>query len=173
MRKLIIITALVGITVLALGVGSLAFAQSETPTPFSNSGYGRGMMGGWGGYEGMHSGWTNGDAGPYHDLMVETFAQSLGLSVDQIQSRLESGESIWQIAASEGVSAEEFRDMMQQARETMLDQAVQDGNLTQEQADAMGSGWHMGGFGPGYGDCLGNGVEGGFHRGPHHGWNAP
>jgi hypothetical protein len=173
MKKILVIASLVGVAVSALGIGGLAFAQSETPPPFTNPGYGHGMMGGWGGNGGMRGSWSSEEHGPYHAFMLETFADGLGLSVDQIEARLESGESMWQIAESEGVSGEEFADLMQQARAAMLEQAVEDGTLTQEQVDTMGGRWQMGGFGPGYGGCSGYSAQGGFHRGPHGRWQTP
>lgn len=165
MKKIIVIASIAGVAVLALGIAGLAYAQSETPPPFTNPGYGHGMMGGWGGYRGyggMRGGLAYGEHGPYHEYMLDTFAEELGLSVDQIETRLDSGESLWQIAASEGVSGEEFAAIMQQARQKMLEQAVEDGILSQEQADVMGQ---MHGFGSGYGGCSGYGPQGGFHRG--------
>ncbi len=173
MKKVIVFVGLVGIAVLALGSGDLALAQSETPPPFPNQGYGYGRMGGRGGYGGMWSGQSDGDAGPYHEFMLEAFTEGLGLTVAQIQNRLEAGETMWQIAESEGLSAEEFGDLMQQARAAMLDQAVQDGFLTQEQADLMQNRMHWGGSWSGYGDCHGYGNQEGFHRGHHGWWNSP
>jgi hypothetical protein len=173
MRKIWIIIGVLGIATLALGAAGLAYAQSETPPPFINPGYGSGMMGGHGGFGGMHGGWTNGDTGPFHELMLEAFADGLGLSADQIQIRLDSGETMWQIAESEGFSIEGFRETMWQARTTMMEQAVEDGILTQEQVDGMGNRWQAGGFGPGYGGCIGIGAQEGFHHGPDGRWNSP
>jgi hypothetical protein len=173
MKKLFVFASLVGLVALAFGIGDLAFAQSETPPPFPDPGYGYGRMGGREGYGGMRSGLSDGETGPYHEAMLETFADELGLTVEQIQNRLEAGETMWQIAESIGISAEEFGDIMQQARTKKLEQAVEEGTLTQEQADAMGSRMQGRGFGLGYGDCHGYGVQDGFHRGPHGGWNSP
>jgi hypothetical protein len=172
MKKYMVIVGVIGISIIALGAFNLAFAQSETPPPATSPGYGYGMMGGRGGFGGMRGAWMGDEHGPYHELMVATFAEELGLSVDLIQSRLESGESMWQIAEAEGYSAEEFTDMMLLAHEAKLNQAVDDGTLTQEQADAMGSRWQARGFGSGYGGCAGNGAQVGFHRGPMR-WNNP
>ena len=173
MKKFIVIVGLVGLAALALGAGSLAYAQSETPPPQTYPGYGYGMMGGRGGYGGMRGAWQGDDHGPYHETMLATFAEELGLTVAQIEARLESGESMWQIAESEGMSAEEFGQMMLLARQTMLNQAVEDGTLTQEQADFMGSRWGSRGSGPGFGHCSGYGAQSGFERGSRGRWNNP
>lgn len=173
MKKFIVIAGLVGLAALALGAGSLAYAQSETPPPAPNPGYGYGMMGGRGGYGGMRGSWQGDEHGPYHETMLDTFADALGLTAVQIEARLESGESMWQIAESEGLSAEEFKEMMLLARQTMLDQAVEDGTLTQEQADFMGSRWGSRGSGQGFGGCSGFGAQSGFQSGPRGRWNNP
>lgn len=170
MKNIFFIVGVVGIVALAFGVGSLAYAQSGSPPPVPNPGYGPGMMGGWGGH---HTGWISGEEGPYHEAMLESFADMLGIGVDELQVRIESGESMWQIAESEGFSVEEVGEMMRQARVSKIEQAIEDGTLTQDQVDSMGNRWQAGGFGPGYGDCLGYGVEEGFHRGPHGRWNSP
>ena len=173
MKKFIVVVGVVGIAALALGAFSLAFAQTEPPPPVTSPGYGYDMMGGSGGYAGMRGAWTSDEGGAYHELMVATFAEELGLTVDIIQSRLESGESMWQIAEAEGFSAEEFGDIMLLARQAMLDQTVDDGTLTQEQADIMGSRWQSRGFDPVDGDCPGYASQGGFHQGSQGRWNNP
>jgi hypothetical protein len=173
MKKFIVIAGLVGIAALAVGAFSQAFAQTEPPSPSTSPGYGNGMMGGRRGYGGMSGGWLSDEGGTYHDLMVATFAEELGLTIDIIESRLESGESMWQIAEAEGFSAEEFADMMLLARQARLDQAVDDGNLTQEQADTLGSKWQSRGYGRGNGDCPGVASQGGFHQGQRGRWNNP
>ncbi len=171
MRKIWTIVGLLGVATLTLGVAGLAFAQSETP-PFMNSGYGPGMMGSRGRHGG---GLINGEEGPLHELMLESFSEAIGIAVEKLEARIESGETMWQIAVSEGVSEEEISDFMQQGRKAMVEQAVEDGKLSQEQADFMGSRWQEGGFRGGYGSCTGYGFsnEEGSHRGPQGRWNAP
>ncbi len=172
MRKVWIIVCVLGVATLVLGAAGLAYAQSETPPPSMNPGYGPGMMGSRGRHGG---GLVNGEEGPYHELMFESFAEALGIAVDQLEARLESGEMMWQIAEAEGVSEEEIFDLMQQGRQEMVEQAVEDGILGQEQAEFMGPRWQEGGFRDGYGDCMGYGYSNkeGYHRGPQGRWNAP
>ncbi len=171
MRKIWIIVGVLGVATLALGGAGLAYAQSETPPTFMNPGYGPGMMGSRGRNGG---GLANGEEGPSHELMLESFAE-LGIAVDQLKARLESGEMMWQIAEAEGVSEEEIFDIMQQGRQVMVKQAVEDGILSQEQAEFMGPRWQEGGFRGGYGGCMGYGYsnEEGYHRGFQRRWNAP
>jgi len=166
MKKVWIIAAMVGLTVLALGAAGIAFAQSETPQPATPPGYGNGMMGGRGGH-------IAGEEGPHHDEMIATFAKAIGLSPEVIETRLASGETMWQIVESEGLSMEEFGEIMSQVRSDFMQQALDDGTLTQEQADFMASRRAAGGYGQGFGDCMGDGASGGYHHG-RQGWrNTP
>ena len=112
MKKFILIVGVIGLAVLTLGVVSQVFAQDGTPPPTTGYGYGYGMMGGRGGYGGMRGAWQGEEHGPYHEFMLEAFSEVLGLTVDQIESRLDSGEMMWQIAAAEGLGPEEFADLV-------------------------------------------------------------
>lgn len=172
MRKIWIIVGVLGFATLALGAAGLAYAQSETPPPFMNPGYGPGMMGSRVRHGG---GLANGEEGPYHEFMLESFAEAIGIAVDQLEARLESGEMMWQIVEEEGASEEEIFDIMQQGRQAMVEQAVEDGILGQEQAEFMGRRWQEGGSGGGYGGCMGYGYgnEEGYHRGPKDGGMLP
>jgi hypothetical protein len=173
--------AIVGLVALSLGAAGLVYAQSQTPTP-GTPGNGPGVMGGQGaqyGYGrgastmgagrganafGPGMGWqaANGSpgSGVLHTYMVAALAQQLGLTTDELQSRLAGGETAWQIAQSQGLSAEQVSSLIQSAHDTALQQAVAGGSLTQEQADWMDD--HMqgmwgngGGYGPGLGPCRG------------------
>lgn len=75
--------------------------------------------------------------GPYYEYRLQIYAKALGMSVEEIQIRLESGDTIAQVAQSQGLSLEEFRGKIVQSAKDVLDQAVQDGKLTQEQADRL------------------------------------
>lgn len=171
---------IVGISIVALAAlafGGLAwagtaFAQSQTPPV---PGYPGGMMGGaqghpYGGY-GMMDGYRTpggygmmGAAGygPMHDEMVDAFAGALNLAPEEIQSRIEAGETPWQIAQAQGLSDEEIQQLMLDAHDKALDAAVEAGTLTQEQADWMDQ--HMelmwSADGAGFGGCHGaNGTR--------------
>ena len=163
MKKLVVIGILIGVLVLALGLTGLAFAQSPTPQPPQNPGYGPGMMGGRG-FGGMLGGRADGEYGPMHEYMEQAFAKAFGLSEDELEQRLEAGETMWQIAEDLGYSQEEFGQLMVEARTEALNQAVEDGLLTREQAEWMIARMaqrQAAGFGPGSGTCMGGG-RGGF-----------
>ncbi len=77
-----------------------------------------------------------------------------------------------------GVSEEELRNALGAARDAQLDQAVKDGKLTQEQADAMKkmrkeSGLVLGGPGPHKLGHHGFGARKGLHRGMRPGFAGP
>lgn len=153
MKKTILIAALVlaALAVVAVGAG-VAFAQDLTP-PFS----GHGPM-------------RNG-SGPLHTFMVTEFARKLNLNVNDINTRLAAGETMYDIALSAGVTAEEFPAVMTEVRTNAINAAVAANVITQEQADWMLShGFGRGGgmHGNGTGICDGTGPQGqmgGYGRG--------
>jgi Spy/CpxP family protein refolding chaperone len=177
MKKLIVIGILVGVLVLVLGLTSLAFAQSPTPEPGQYPGFGSGMMDGYGGgmMGGRGSGWREGSGyGPMHEYMEQAFAGALGLTEEEIEQRLEAGETMWQIAEDLGYSQEEFGELMVTARTKALNQAVETGVLTREQAEWMIARMaqrQVAGYGPGSGGCMGGGHMGGARGGFGGRWN--
>ena len=163
-KRLVITLVLVVLGAFAL-VGVVA-AQDDTPpvprAPYGGCGYGdcqyngdwqrgysrgRGMMGGF------NAGWM-------HEYMLSTFADVLGLDPSKIESQVEAGVPMWEIAADNGLSEAEFEQAMLDAREEALARAVEDGLIDQEWAawmlERMG-GMYSGGFRPGNGGCRGGG----------------
>ena len=69
--------------------------------------------------------------------MIAVFAEELNIPVADLEARLDQGETMAQIAVSTGLTVDEFRTLMVDARTQAIDQAVTDGTLTQEQADWM------------------------------------
>lgn len=144
MKKTILIAALVLAAVAVVGVGAgVVFAQDVTP-PFT----GQGSM-------------RNGE-GPLHTFMVIEWSKKLDLNVNDINTRLAAGETIYDIALSAGVTAEEFPAVMTEVRTNAVNAAVAANVITQEQADWMlshGQGMH------GNGTCDGTGAQGGGMHG--------
>ncbi len=135
MKKTILIAVLVVVALGVLGVGAV-FAQDQTQ-PFVGHGP---MM-------------QNGTSGPIHTFMVAEFAKKLSLNVDDLNTRLAAGETMYDIALSVGVTAEEYPALMTEVRANAMDAAVKANVLTQEQADWMKSrGGRMNGAGYD-GDC--------------------
>lgn len=149
MKKTILILAL-GLLALfgAAAWAGAVYAQDDTPP------YGDGPM-------------RNGQ-GPLHTFMATEFAKKLDLNVNDVNTRLAAGETMYDIALSAGVTAEEFPALMTEVRANALDAAVAANVITQEQADWMKShGYGQGGM-YGNGNCDGTGPQGqagGYGRG--------
>jgi hypothetical protein len=141
MKKWIIVGVSI-ITLAALGTlgfvwAGTAFAQAPYPPspdyPYGMMGgqyHGYGMMGGYG----M---WGTGSYGPMHEYMVAALADALNLTPDEVQARIEKGETPWQIAQAQGLSDDQIQQLMLDAHDKALDKAVEAGLLTQDQAEWM------------------------------------
>ncbi len=122
-------------------------------------GYGPGgMMGGNGlGPGGMMGGRGLGqNAGVMHDYMISAFATAVGLTVDEVNTRLTNGETLAQIAIAQGKAEADLPALWTQVRQDALNMAVADGVITQAQADVMleqMNNYSGPGFGPGFGNC--------------------
>lgn len=145
MKKTFVLTALILLFVLAVAGVSAVYAQSTTPPPLQGEDPqaeppfgGRAGFGGRSGFGGMMYGYDqDGEHGPMHAAMLEAMAEGLGLQPDELEARLEAGESMYDVAESLGVSLEDFQALMISARTSAIQKAVQDGWLTQEMADWM------------------------------------
>jgi hypothetical protein len=126
--------ALIVLLLAGLGGAALVFAQEPTPpVPFGWHGGGRGMGGfGRGGF-----GWAGGGQWTVFD----TAAEALGLTPEELFAELHAGKSLDEIAEAKGVDVQTVHDAMNvardEARKQAIQQAVEDGRLTQEQADQM------------------------------------
>jgi hypothetical protein len=150
MKKTLLIVALVLAALAAFGVGTV-FAQDAQP-PYNGGGRGPMMQ--------------NGEQGPLHTFMVTEFARKLNLNVNDINTRINAGETMYSIALSAGVTAEEFPAVMTEVRSNALDAAVKANVITQEQADFMKTRGFGQGGGMGNGNCTGTGPNGtGFNSG--------
>ena len=174
MKKWIIlgisVVVLAALAVAGLVWAGTAYAQAQNPpTPA----FPYGMMGGQYGGFGMMGGYGMmgaGGYGPMHEYMVAALAGALNLTPEEIQARIDNGETPWEIARSQGLSDEEIQQLMFDAHDIALDNAVEAGLLTQEQADWMDQ--HMesmwsGDFGNG--GCHGANDAGGSSSGTRYG----
>jgi hypothetical protein len=144
------------------GPGAGSFGGMMRGRGMMGEGFGRGMMGEGFGRGMMGSGPLAGQQGAMHEYFQAALAGKLGLTAEQLAERIEAGESAWLIAEAQGLTLAEYRQMLTEAHIEGLAQAVEDGVLTQAQADQMQS--HMQsrferGFGPGSG--MGRGFRGG------------
>lgn len=161
MKKVLIIGSLVVVAVFIFGAVGVASAQAILPRIFgsrmmslpsdyagdySNTMYERmaagGMMGGRGGQQGgFQTGSCGGSgvqgSGLLHDTMLAGFAEAFGISTDDLQARLDAGETMYDVALSFEYTQEQFTELMTTVRTDALTQAVADGVITQAQADWM------------------------------------
>jgi len=125
-------------------------------------GLGMGKMGRFGDRGGVRRG--GGAVGPLSQW--QSLAEQLGMTTDELAAELEAGKTITELAEEKGV---DLQAAQVEAMKEQIQQAVEDGKLTQEQADWMLQGLEQGfmpdgrgfGFG-GRGGCFG---DFGGHRG--------
>ncbi len=135
MKKLIFVAVALAVLAATFTVVGPAFAQTPNPQNPAQPGYGygmgRGSRGGMGGQQFAHG------EGFLHDEMVAAFAAKLGVSVADLEKQLDAGQTVAQIAAAKGLTAEQFQTLWTEARAQALDAAVKSGKITQAQADWM------------------------------------
>jgi hypothetical protein len=149
MKKTLLVVGILSITVLIFGVVGFAYAQNRTlPNSeyphgpgmmgdYDDHGFGHGMMGSYG--RGMGSGMVgwNGEYGPMHESMIAALAEALDLTPEELKSRHDAGETLWEIAEAEGLSGEENQELMISTHNFALEDAVANGLMTAEQAEWM------------------------------------
>ena len=118
------------ITLLAVGAigATSAFAQGLTDTP-------------------LHGGRGPGGRG-LSEAALEAAAEALGMTTDEVTTALQSGQTLKDLAEEAGVDIEDIRAAIQAVRETELreriEQAVENGAITQEHADWLLEGLEKG-----------------------------
>lgn len=142
------------LTVVFAGVG-VAAAQSEEPTwPDGPNGPRRGPG----------IGPMNGPLADYHEIVDQALADALGISLQEFESAREEGQRLFELAETYDVDLEDLREVMAEARAEILDQALEDGVISEEQAEWMQEA--PGPHGPRFGGCNGEGPmhdgSGGF-----------
>lgn len=133
MKKFVYTMVIVAVVSLVLGTVGVASAQTPTQAPASAAGW----MGGRGSQAGMGVGNTINGEGILHDYMIAAFAEELDIPSADPEARLDGGETMAQNALSTGLTLEQFRTLMVEVRAQVIEQALNDGVLTQAQADWM------------------------------------
>ncbi|HLF26680.1 MAG TPA: hypothetical protein VJG32_10110 [Anaerolineae bacterium] len=167
LRKYAGVAVLIAV-VAALGISSAAFAQEATPAapaaPFAHSGFGRGLG---------------------SQAALEAAAEALGMTADELSTQLWGGKTLAEIADEAGVELQVVRDAVEaaqlEASRADIAQAVEDGRITQAQADWLLEGldngyWGGHGFGRGgfpSGRPFGFGGAGFSGRSGFRGFDAP
>jgi polyhydroxyalkanoate synthesis regulator phasin len=78
--------------------------------------------------------------GPGHRFLAHDLAdiaEALGVEEDDVRAALEDGRTIAELAEEQGVEVSDVVDAIVSAQRERLDQAVADGDLTQEEADRI------------------------------------
>ena len=123
-KKVVFVVALVAaLAVTALAGAGPAFAQEPTPPA---PGYG--CCGGWG----RGGGWGWRGMG-----LIDTLAELTGLKPADLYAELQGGKTLLEVAKHHGVTAEQLVEAALASRAEVLQQRVEAGYLTQEQADWM------------------------------------
>ena len=135
MKKFVVTLMVVAVVIFALSATGIAYAK--TSAPGAGTGLGSGLMGGRGPRSGVGGTNTVAGDGILHDYMIAAYAEKLNIPVADLEARLDSGETMAQIALSEGLTLEQFRTLMVEVRTQAIEQALNDGVLTQAQADWM------------------------------------
>ena len=198
MKKTLIIAVTI-VAVIALGNVLLVSAQGGTQpnqpntgcpmsgytcpfsgtTPYGGPGgmMGRGMMGGGmmgGNHAQMHS--TMMGANGMHEQVWTAVAKKLSLTYAELNTAVQNGQTVAQLAQAKGVSLDALKTVAVGAMKTSFAELVQQGVMTQQQAD-----WMLDrmddmpmfnfdqGFGPGM--MQGRGMMGG--RGMMQNWQPP
>ncbi len=141
-KRFLILAGVALIVLLLAGLAGAAFVFAQEPTlpiPFGWHGGGFGWHGGghgMGGFGGRGMGgfaWSGGGMW----TMFDTAAEALGLTPEELFADLRAGKSPAKIAEEQGVDVEALYDAMNAARGEAMQQAIEDGRMTQEQADQM------------------------------------
>lgn len=113
-----------------------------------------------------HGGGPGGGHG-LNDAALEAVADVLGMTTDEVTAALQDGQTLQDLADEAGVDIEDVRAAIQSVHEAemreRIAQAVEDGTITQENADWLLEGLDKGfiggpgGFGPGFGCPRGGG----------------
>jgi len=154
-KKPVLLAGVALIVLLLAGLAGATFAFAQEPAPTVPLG-GRGGGGGRGGFGPGDFGWAGGGQWTVFD----TAAEALGLTPEGLFTELHAGKSLDEIAEAKGVDVQTVYDAMNAARaeaeKQAIQQAVEDGSISQEQANWMlqglEKGWMGGhGFGRGFG----------------------
>jgi len=89
----------------------------------------------------------------------EFVAEALGMSVDEVEAAIAEGQTLSDLLDAQGMDSATYRENLAAAQQAAIAQAVEDGAITQEQADQLqefGPG-HFG-FGPGRHGFRGGGF---------------
>jgi hypothetical protein len=140
MRKWLV-GAGIAVAAIVLVVGGAAFAASNVSDVQAARGAAQAAVpflgrGGFGMQRGDGPG-EFGQGGRLHEYLSGALADALSLTPDELEAGLAEGQSLVEIAEAQGIAEEDLTASFEQVRTEALQAAVDDGALTQEQADWM------------------------------------
>jgi len=112
-------------------------------------------------------GFLNGKEGPgelglaARGRNLDDMANILGITAEELKAEMESGKNMEQIATEHGLTMEQFHEKTLELRKAEISQALENGEITQEQADKMLEGLEKGPRNHAFG---GKGLEGPGNR---------
>jgi len=112
-----IVLALVAALTISMVVAGVAFAQGRGP-----------------GGNGANTGTKVNMEVTLSNYMPSAIAEVLGLNVDEVNTQLASGETLYTIALAQGYTADQIPTLMTSVRAKAIDLATADGVLTADQA---------------------------------------
>ena len=168
MKTKMLIGALIMALAAGFGLAGLAYAQTPNP-PAPETPAGPGMMNPGRMGRGMFGMRSSRGFGPMHEYMEEALAKAMGVTEEELEAAFSEGKTMWQLAEEKGMSAEEFKKVMVEARKTAIAEMVTAGIITQAQADWMLNRMENRSEQGGFRRCPG---MGGFGRGGGR-WNNP
>ena len=116
MKKFLTIGILAVVVLAAVAFAGVAYVNAQAPTPNSPQNWGMGgMMGG-----GISM----------QEYMHEAVAAKLGLTEAELESAYADGKTAWLLAQEQGLTQEQFAQLMVDARAEALDKMVADGVIT-------------------------------------------
>ena len=155
MKKLMISLMVVGVIGIALASAAVVSAKGPTQQPYLGQGGTDGY--GWRGSEKQGTGL---EIEAVHDLSMEAWSQELGISVDELNTRTDAGETLAQIAFSTGMTFDDFRITKDEINQAVAVQALAEGLITQEEANLLQQGPERQLLGDGTGIGTGIGMRG-------------
>ncbi len=141
------------VVIAALGITTMAFAQTATSPATQTAPTAPAGPGGPGGGPGFGRG-----GGLHSQATLEAAARALGMTSDELSAQLWGGKTLAEIADAKGIDIATIKTAVEAAMQaetrTAIAQSVTDGTLTQAKAD-----WLLEGLDKGY---WGAGQDGGF-----------
>lgn len=133
-NKWYVVLGVVGALGLLLGGAGIAYAQQPQPPSEGDSFFGGGRFIGRAFGRALPQGLMH--RGPVQGL-VKVTADLTGLSEEEVGAALKDGHTIAEVAESQGVDPQEIVDAATAEAESRMQEAVDNGRLTEEQMDQM------------------------------------